>query len=73
MNMLALVQRSIKKKHSEKNGITTVRVQPDMYFNFSCVKSAEELATPKSIHDFERALSKAFQAFDKVMEEEMTD
>lgn len=74
MNMISLVQRKIKTENQENDGITTVRVRPDMYFNFTNLKtSADVQSEPKNFQDFQRALSKAFQAFDDVIEKEMAD
>lgn len=74
MNMFALVQRKIKtdESYDRVNKITTIRVRPDMYFNFTSYKNdADQKGIPKTTRDFERALSNAFQAFDDVMKKEM--
>ncbi|WP_029333026.1 hypothetical protein [Exiguobacterium oxidotolerans] len=74
MNMFSLVQRKIKTDESVKGEIITMRVRPDMYFNFTNIKtSGNDDSKPKTTHDFQRALSKALQAFDDVMEKEMGD
>jgi len=74
MNLFAMVQRKIVKNDSynESTGITTVRVRPDMYFNFSHYVSNEADQTkPKTMHDFNDALRFAFEAFDKALESKM--
>lgn len=74
MNMFAMFQRKIKtdESYDRKNNITTIRVRPDMYFNFTSYKENDSgQGIPKTTHDFERALSQAFQAFDAIMKKEM--